>query len=319
MNVPSIVPLLDVDRRHLTGRDLIEEERAERHLDPRLRRRLEHQHREPVDREQHDEEDPEPAPAVRRRRLVLVGHPPAVGRRRDPPAVLVARHRRWRHRLLAGPLGVAATRVARSLFHSGAPRSLSSVVEREARRSGNPRRPGDRHGIHYAGAPSLPRRAPARRSRPSAAGDARRVGRPLAVRQAAALVRDRTAVPPPARAPGRAGRRLARAVRRGRRAVGGAGLLPGRSERDGVGFEQPSPRGAGRARRSRRSARAHLSRGRRRRAGPRADGSPGRDRRRLAGRGNRGAARAREAAVDDPSPVRAPRSSRPAAVHWARS
>ena len=93
---------LGVDRLDLAGVQLLQEVRAERHLHARLpRRRLEDQHRQPVDRQQHEHEDPEAAQAVGWARLVLVGHAAAVGRRRNPPALLIARHRRWRDRLLA--------------------------------------------------------------------------------------------------------------------------------------------------------------------------------------------------------------------------
>ena len=73
LNVPWIVsPVVD-DRLDLAGLHLLQEVRAERHLHARLRRRLEDQHRQPVDRQQHQHEDPEAAQPMRRPRLVLIG------------------------------------------------------------------------------------------------------------------------------------------------------------------------------------------------------------------------------------------------------
>ncbi len=78
------------DRLDLARLHFIQEERAERHRHPGLRGRLEQNHRQPVRRQQRDHEDPEPAPAMGRRRFVLVGKAATVGRRSDSPTLLIA-------------------------------------------------------------------------------------------------------------------------------------------------------------------------------------------------------------------------------------
>ena len=102
------------DRLDLARLHLIEEVRAERNLDPRLPRVRGHQNRGPVERQQHEHRDPEPAEAMGRERLVLIGRSAAVRRRGDAPAPVVSGHRR-RYRIVSAvqhDVGTASKRTA---------------------------------------------------------------------------------------------------------------------------------------------------------------------------------------------------------------
>ena len=98
------------DRLDLARVQLLKEVGAEWHLHSRLPTRPGEQHGQPVDRQQSDDEHPEPPLPVRRRGLGLFGHAPAVGRGRYPPASLVLRHPRWRCRRLGSRRAIARGR-----------------------------------------------------------------------------------------------------------------------------------------------------------------------------------------------------------------
>ena len=122
------------DRFHLAGLNLLKEVRAERNLHSRLPRWLGHQNRQPVDRQQHKEDDPERAHPVRRTRLVLLGHPAPIRRRRYPPAALAPRHRRRRHRLVG--LAKHASVQFGCSEHAPIPSRRRTTAGRTERRSG---------------------------------------------------------------------------------------------------------------------------------------------------------------------------------------
>ena len=112
------------DRLDLARLHLIEEVRAERNLDPRLARVRGHQNSSPVERQQHEHRDPEPAEAMGRERLMLIGRSAAVRRRGDAPAPVVSGHRR-RYRIVSAiqhDVGTASKRTASRT--QGAPTTL---------------------------------------------------------------------------------------------------------------------------------------------------------------------------------------------------